>query len=69
MTGALAWQANTSLNKTLVFVVMEGDGTGLPGSPSICVPVFPSIPLSTLHSQLNLKNTYKYRQSSILQHI
>lgn len=36
MSGALAWQVK-SVNEIIVFVLVEGDGTGLPGSPSFLV--------------------------------
>ena len=66
MSGALAWQV-TDLNKEVLFLVLEGDGTGLsPGSPSpvsVCSSRFSEF--SPLSKYPNCTQLFHPRQYSI----
>jgi len=57
---------HTSLNEKVVFVFVEGDGTGLPGSPSMCACV--SLPLY-LSLRIIADQISKKHKKIVLQHI
>ncbi|KAJ0789824.1 hypothetical protein HanPI659440_Chr05g0207981 [Helianthus annuus] len=61
MSGALAWQVK-SVNEMVVFWFLEGDGTGLLGSPSMCARVSLSL-LSLFSLSLSLYTTHHSRSS------
>ena len=69
MSGALAWQVK-SVNEMVVFWFLEGDGTGLLGSPSMCARVSLSLlslfSLSLLHTIADLvsQKTCDYHRQS-----